>query len=73
MNLEKTKLNFLKGTPDLSRQAKSGVSMHCHTEYSKEMLAFVPHYAADLPIINYFWQREKKKYFAREGKYPNFD
>lgn len=73
MNLEKTKLNFLKGTPDLSRQAKSGVSMHCHTEYSKEMLAFVPHYAADLPIINYFWQREKKRYFAREGKYPNFD
>lgn len=73
MKLEKTKLNFLRGTPDLSRQAKTGVSMHCHTEYSKEMLAFVPHYADTLPIINYFWRKEKEKYFAREGKYPNFD
>ncbi|KXK04170.1 MAG: hypothetical protein UZ17_ACD001000865 [Acidobacteria bacterium OLB17] len=73
MNLEKTKLNFLKGSPKLSRIAKSGVSLHCHTEYSKEMLGFVPHYAAKLPIINIFWQKEKEKYFAREGKYPNFE
>ena len=73
MNLQRTKLNILKGTPDLSRQAKSGVSLHCHTEYSKEMLGFVPHYAAKLPVINHFWQKEKVKYFAREGKYPNFE
>ncbi|MBX3282604.1 MAG: hypothetical protein KF756_09030 [Acidobacteria bacterium] len=73
MDLQKTKLNFLRGTPKLSRRARSGVSLHCHTEYSKEMLGFVPHYAEQLPVINYFWRKEKAKYFNREGKYPNFD
>lgn len=72
MNLEKTRLHILRKAADLSSKAKTGVSMHCHTEYSKEMLDFIPHYAEKLPIIAQFWRKENAKYFAREGKRLDF-
>ncbi len=72
MNLKKTRLHILHKPKDLSKDAKTGVSLHCHTEYSKEMLDFVPHYADKLPIISYFWNKERIKYTEREGKPPDF-
>ena len=72
MNLKQTRLHILHDAEDLSPKAKTGVSLHCHTEHSKEMLDFVPHYAAKLPIINFFWQRERKRYIEREGKDIDF-
>ncbi len=57
---------------DLSARAKTGVSLHCHTEHSKEMLDFLPHYADRLPIINYFWRKEKVKYKEKEGRSIDF-
>src|SRR5215203_3126100 len=72
MNLEKTRLHILRTKGDLSAKAKTGVSLHCHTEYSKEMLDFVPHYADKLPIIAFFWRREQRKYFEREGRAIDF-
>jgi hypothetical protein len=72
MNLKQTRLHILHENENLSKKAKTGVSLHCHTENSKEMLDFVPHYADKLPIISFFWQREKRNYIKREGKAPNF-
>ncbi|MCB1024631.1 MAG: hypothetical protein KDB79_09585 [Acidobacteria bacterium] len=72
MNLKQTKLHILHEAKSLSAQAKTGVSLHCHTEYSKEMLDFVPHYAKKLPIIAFFWRREQKKYLEREGRSVDF-
>ena len=72
MNLKRTRLHILHQAENLADKAKTGVSLHCHTEHSKEMMDFVPHYAEKLPIINFFWQRERKKYFAREGKDIDF-
>ncbi len=72
MNLKKTRLHILHKTENLGTQAKSGVSLHCHTEHSREMLEFVPHYAAKIPVVKHFWHRERKKYIAREGKDINF-
>ena len=72
MNLKKTRLHILHKPKDLSKDAKTGVSLHCHTEHSKEMLDFVPHYADKLPIISYFWHKEREKYTKREGKPPDF-
>lgn len=72
MNLERTRLHILSRPEDLSGRAKTGVSLHCHTEHSKEMLDFVPHYADKLPIINFFWHREREKYLEREGKGIDF-
>lgn len=72
MNLEKSRLHILRETKDLSQKAKTGVSLHCHTENSKEMVDFVPHYAEQLPIINILWRRERRKYLEREGREMDF-
>lgn len=72
MNLKNTRLHILRKAEDLSAKAKTGVSLHCHTEHSKEMLDFVPHYAEKLPIIATFWRRERDKYLEREGKGLDF-
>ena len=72
MNLKKTRLHILHEEQDLSQTAKTGVSMHCHTEYSKEMLDFVPVYADKMPIISYFWNKERKGFLERDGKAPDF-
>ena len=72
MNLQRTKLHILRESQDLSDRAKTGVSLHCHTEYSREMLDFVPHYASKLPIIAQFWRMERDRYKKREGKAVDF-
>lgn len=72
MNLKQTRLHILHEPKDLGKEAKTGVSLHCHTEHSKEMLDFIPVYADKMPIISYFWQKERESYFQREGKYPDF-
>ena len=72
MNLKKTRLHILHEEQNLSQKAKTGVSLHCHTEYSKEMLDFVPVYADKLPIISYFWNKEREGFLEREGKTPDF-
>lgn len=72
MNLQRTKLNILQKPQDLSAKGKTGISLHCHTEYSKEMLDFIPHYAAKLPIIAHFWHKENQKHFENEGKDIDF-
>ena len=72
MNLKNTRLHILREAKDLSANAKTGVSLHCHTEHSKEMLDFVPHYAEKLPIISTFWRKERDKYLEKEGKGIDF-
>lgn len=72
MNLKQTRLHILNEAKDFSQEAKTGVSLHCHTENSKEMLDFVPHYAEKLPIISYFWKKERDNYLKTEGKGIDF-
>ena len=72
MNLKQTRLHILHEAESLASKAKTGVSLHCHTQYSKEMLDFVPVYAEKLPIISYFWRKERDKYLEREGKDIDF-
>ncbi len=72
MNLKQTQLHILHKPENLGKKAKTGVSLHCHTQNSKEMLDFVPHYAEKLPVISYFWKRERKNYIEREGRGLDF-
>src|SRR5215203_1640670 len=72
MNLKQTRLHILHEAETLAPKAKTGVSLHCHTEYSKEMLDFIPHYAEKLPIISFFWKMERDKYLKKEGKDIDF-
>ena len=68
MKLKQTRLHILHKAEKLTPKAKTGVSLHCHTQYSKEMLDFIPHYAEKLPIISFFWKKERARYLEREGK-----
>jgi len=72
MNLKQTRLHILREPQNLTSKARTGVSLHCHTEHSKEMLDFVPHYADKLPIISYFWHKERDKYHEKEGRAVDF-
>lgn len=73
MKLKNTSLRILEKEASLASHAKTGVSLHCHTQYSKEMLDFIPHYAEKLPIISYFWKKERDKYLAEKGRPISFD
>ena len=72
MNLKLTRLHILHAAESLAPKAKTGVSLHCHTQYSKEMLDFIPHYAEKLPIIAFFWKMERDKYLKNEGRPIDF-
>ncbi len=67
MNLNRTAIHILDDSAKLSEHGKVGVSLHCHSMYSKEMLDFLPHYAERMPIISSFYKQEKKRYLDREG------
>lgn len=72
MNLKLTRLHLFEQTQDFRRRFKTGVSLHCHTQHSKELLEFVPHVAAKIPIVSVFWERERKGYIERHGKPMDF-
>jgi hypothetical protein len=72
MNLKQTRLHILREPENLTSKARTGISLHCHTEHSKEMLDFIPHYAEKLPIIAQFWRKERDKYKEREGRGIDF-
>ncbi|HEX8194593.1 MAG TPA: hypothetical protein VF571_00155 [Pyrinomonadaceae bacterium] len=72
MNLKLTRLHLLDKSNDFARDFKSGVSLHCHTQHSREMLDFIPHYAAQIPIVKNFWERERKNYLERNGREIDF-
>ena len=72
MTLRLTTLHILQDKEDLSNRASTGVSLHCHTQHSREMLDFVPHYAEKLPIISNFWHKERDKWIERTGRALDF-
>ena len=45
-------LYFLKRGERLNNVAWTGVSLHCHTLHSKELLDFVPYYAERISIVS---------------------
>ncbi len=73
MKLKNTRLTILQQEKDLSQNAKTGVSLHCHTQFSREMLDFVPHYAEKIPIISHFWRKERDRYVEKEGRQIDFE
>src|SRR5262249_57033831 len=50
----------------------TAVSLHCHTDQSRESLDFVPHYASKIPLVSQFLVRELEQYAARNGEAIDF-
>src|SRR6187402_1900905 len=72
MVLKRTRLHTLLRSDQLVSKAKTGLSLHCHTEYSRESLDFLPVYADHIPVIARLWRHEYKLYREREGRSIDF-
>lgn len=72
MELKKTRLHILQTAQNLRNRATTGISLHCHTQHSRELMDFVPIYADKLPIVSYYWRRERRNYIDREGRDIDF-
>lgn len=58
---------------DLAKLGRTGVSLHCHSMYSKEMLDFLPIYAEKIPVISHFYKKEQEKYAGKQAGGINFE
>lgn len=72
MKLKHTRLHILHREKDLGKEAKTGVSLHCHTRHSKESLDFIPYYAEKFPIIRNFWHKQNREYQKNDAINPDF-
>lgn len=72
MNNDTKNVRFLDRGEKLDNAARAGVSLHCHTLHSKELLDFVPYYAERIPVVSYFWRREMRRHIDRDGRLPDF-
>lgn len=50
----------------------AAVSLHCHTYHSKEILSFIPHYAAMIPVVSRLFKGEMDRYLTLHGKTIDF-
>src|SRR5262249_50564866 len=73
MSFVKNSLRILERQDQFDRASSAGISLHCHTLYSKEMFDFVPFYAAKFPFVSAVWRRECRCYLKNEGRLPNFN
>jgi hypothetical protein len=58
--------------PPLSESFRAAVSLHCHTNHSRESLTFIPHYVRRIPLISRFYESEMERYLADNGKEVDF-
>ncbi len=56
----------------LSRGIVAAVSLHCHTHHSRELLNFIPHYAAMIPVVSGLFRSEMDRYLTIHGKTIDF-
>ena len=52
--------------------SRTGVSLHCHTKYSKEFLDFVPYYAEKYPVVSTLFRLACLQFERINGHAPNF-
>jgi hypothetical protein len=65
-------VRFLARGEKLHGEARTGVSLHCHTLHSKEIMDFVPYYAERIPVVSYIWRRELQRSVKMYGRAPEF-
>jgi hypothetical protein len=51
---------------------RAAASLHCHTNFSKELLTFIPHYAAMIPVVSRFFRTEMDRYVTIHEKTIDF-
>ena len=68
----RTQVHLLPSEHSVTRAFRSGVSLHSHTEHSRERLGTLPRYLRSMPVIAQFTEWEIKRHRARTGEPPDF-
>ena len=72
MGSARTQMYDLPSKRSVTQTYRSGVSLHSHTEHSRESLRGLPAYLESLPVLSYFLKREIDRYRAKAGEIPDF-
>ncbi len=57
---------------DVARRFRSAVSLHSHTLYSRESLAFIPRYTSKVPLLGEAIRRQQRRHRERTGRELDF-
>ena len=71
MNSTQTNVRLFSAGSASTQGFRTAVSLHCHTQHSKENLSFIPHYASRIPIVTKRFQSELERQIKR-GKKVDF-
>lgn len=72
MRSSRTQMHFLPADRSAVRAFRTGVSLHSHTEHSKEGLRALPGYLERMPVVAQFYRREMKRHEETTGYVPDF-
>jgi hypothetical protein len=72
MNPVRTQVHFLKSHRAVLRAFRTGVSLHSHTEFSREELSGLRRHLERMPVVSHFLQKEVEAYQARNGRPLDF-
>ena len=61
-----------KGLFSALKGYNAAASLHCHTNFSKELLTFIPHYAGMIPIVSGLFKTEMDRYLTMHGRTVDF-
>ena len=67
-----SKLHFLWRDRAPLKQFRTGVSLHSHTLHSRETFAFLPRYAAGVPLLDFVVRQQARIFKARGGAELDF-
>jgi hypothetical protein len=70
--LRPTNLNFSWRDSRVLDRFRAAVSLHSHTWYSRESLAFVPRYTAHIPLVSHAIRAQARRYQADTGRPLDF-
>jgi hypothetical protein len=71
--LKAQSLHYIWKASSIVSKYTAAVSLHSHTQYSKESLEFVPRYAHRIPLVSYLVRRQEQKYQRVHGCVIDFD
>lgn len=67
-----TRLQVRDRSRDVRFEFNSAASLHCHTHHSKEILTFIPHYAAMIPVISRLFRAEMDRFLTLNERTIDF-
>src|SRR5271165_1482874 len=67
MNRVRSEIHFLQTHRSVIRAFRTGISLHSHTECSREELSGLPRHLERMPVVSHFLRRELERYEASTG------